>query len=85
MKKLLPKTHNCLIVNSFHLECLDHIVRGNWLTDQMWDRYINKNQPISYSSCVDAVMLHHAVPTNNEIKNHFFIIYNSPSSQDLVV
>ena len=33
----------------------------DWLTAQTWARYINKNHPLSDSSLVDAVMLHHAV------------------------
>ena len=37
------------------------MVLGKWLTDQMCSCYIKKNHPISDSSLVDAVMLHHAV------------------------
>ena len=44
------------------------LVRVKWLTAQVWDRYINKTHPISDSSLVDAVMLHHDVSTNNEIE-----------------
>ena len=67
-KKLPPKTQNRFIVDSFRLAGLDRLVRGRWLTAQVWDRYINKNHPLSDDSRVDAVMLHHAVSTNNEIK-----------------
>ena len=44
------------------------LVRVKWLTAQVWARYINKTNPISDSSLVDAVMLHHDVSTNNETK-----------------
>ena len=37
------------------------MVRGKWLTDQMWACYINKNRPLSYYFLVGAVMLHHDV------------------------
>ena len=37
------------------------MVWGKWSMAQMWARYINKNHPISDSSLVDAVILHHAV------------------------
>ena len=40
------------------------MVRCKWLMAQMWDHYINKNHPLSYSSLVDSVMLHHDVPYN---------------------
>ena len=36
-------------------------VRGKCLMAQMWGHYINKNHPLSNSSLVDAVMLHHSV------------------------
>ena len=36
------------------------MVRGKRLTAHMWDRYIKKNHPLSNSSLVDSVMLHHA-------------------------
>ena len=66
--KLSPKTQNRFIVNGFCLEALYCLVQGKWLTDQMWDRCINKNNPLSDASLVDAVMLNHAVSKNNEIK-----------------
>ena len=37
------------------------MVWGKWLTAQMWARYINKNHTLSYSSRVDAVILHHVI------------------------
>ena len=37
------------------------MVWGKLLKAQMWDHYINKNNHISYSSLVDAIMLHHDV------------------------
>ena len=37
------------------------MVRGKWLTAQMWARYINTKHPLSDSFLVDDVMLHHAV------------------------
>ena len=37
------------------------MVRFKFLTDQMWNRYINKNHPILDSSIFDAVILHHSV------------------------
>ena len=37
------------------------MVQGKWLTAQMWDRCTNKNNPLSDSSLVDDVVLHHAV------------------------
>ena len=60
-EKLSPKTHNLLTVNSFCLECLYRLVRGKWLTAQMWARYIKNNNHLSDAYLVDAVMLHHAV------------------------
>ena len=68
MNKLLPKTHNWFIVDSFCLAGLDRLVQGKWLAAQMWARYINKNHPLSDASLVDAAMLHHAVSINNEIE-----------------
>ena len=35
------------------------MVLGKWFTDQMWDRYINKNHPLSYLSLINALILHH--------------------------
>ena len=67
-KKLLPKTKNRFIVDSFCFASLYCLVWGKWLTDQMWACYINRNNPIADASLVDAVMLHHAVSKNNEIK-----------------
>ena len=67
-KKLSPKTQNPFIFGSFLLAGLYRLVRSKWLTAQMCDRYINKNHHISDASFVDAVVLHHTVSTNNEIK-----------------
>ena len=52
----------------FCLTGLYCLVRGKWLTAQMWDRYINNNNPLSDASILDVVMLQHAVSKNNEIK-----------------
>ena len=41
----------------------------DWLTAQTWARYINKNHPISDSSLVDAVMLHHAVSYDTTLQH----------------
>ena len=35
----------------------------------MWSHYISKNHPLSYISLVDAVMLHHAVLYNPNLRN----------------
>ena len=67
-KKLSPKIQNRFIVNSFFLAGFYRLVRGKWLTAQIWGCYINKNHTISDASLVDAMMLHHAVSKNNEIK-----------------
>ena len=45
------------------------MVRGKWLTSQMWDCYINKNNHLSDSSLVDAVMLHRYVSYYSTIRN----------------
>ena len=45
------------------------MVWGKWLTDQMWARYINNNHPFSDSSLVDAVMLHHAVSYDPNLRH----------------
>ena len=45
------------------------MVRGKWLTAQMWARYINKNHPISSSSNFDSGMLHHAVSYNPTLRH----------------
>ena len=66
--KLSSKTHNRFIFNSFCLAGLYRLVRGKWLKDHMWDRYINNNHRFSDASLVDYLMLHHDVSTNNEIK-----------------
>ena len=71
--KLLPKTQNQFIVDSFLFSGLYRLVPGKWLTDQIWARYINKKNHFSDASLVDAVMLHHSVSKNNKIKQ---LIYN---------
>ena len=60
-KKLSPKTHNWFIVDSFCLAGLYPLVQGKWLTDHIWDPYINNNHFLSDSSLVDDMMLHHSV------------------------
>ena len=55
-------------MNSFCLADLERLVQGKWLVNQVWARYINKNNHISDASLVDAAMLHHSVSTNNIIK-----------------
>ena len=69
--KLLPKTQNLLIVDSFFLASLHRLVRGEWLTAQMWACYINKNHTLSDLSIVDAAILHNSVSTNNETKTTY--------------
>ena len=56
MKKLPPKTQNHFTVDIFILAGLELLVWGKWLTIQMWARYINKNNPFSDASLVDAVI-----------------------------
>ena len=72
-KKMSPKTHNRFIFDSFYLAGLYRLVRGKWLTAQMWAYYINKNNSLSDDPLLDDVMLHHAVSKINEIKQ---LIYN---------
>ena len=45
------------------------MVQGKWLMDQMWSRYINKNHPLSDSSLVNSVMLHHSVPYDTTLRH----------------
>ena len=45
------------------------MVWGKWLTAQMWACYINKNHPLSDSSLVDYVMLHHSMSYDTTLRN----------------
>ena len=45
------------------------MIRGKWLTAQIWDRYINNNHPLSDYSLVDAVMKHHAVSYDQTLRH----------------
>ena len=45
------------------------MVRGKWLTAQMWAHYIKKNHHISDSSVVDAVILYDAVSYDPTLRN----------------
>ena len=69
------------------------MVRGKWLTEHMWDHYINNNHPLSDYPLVGAVMLHHAVSYDMNLRNlylngkvndksvcHHFVIGNSIST-----
>ena len=68
------------------------MVRGKWLTAQMWAHYINKNHPLSDSYIVYAVMLHHDVSYDPTLRHldlygkvndrgvyHHFVTYNNTS------